>query len=193
MTSLYVAPIEKLLWPLCLLLWVAVALTSGYLRWIVAAPTVLLTIWLVFYFFYHNAAKWRRFYFRLMVLYSRGAGAALTLCDSQGIPFDPDIVFSALLQRLYPTEPEIESFLRRRDRWRHGFEDHDMFAKTLRKAYPNASREQLDSTLSYLKTTLQSAEPSQKVLTTVAYLIQDQLGRQAAEDFWVRFIKGEVK
>jgi hypothetical protein len=110
----------------------------------------------------------------------------------RGVAFDPDIVFSTLLQDVYPSQSEIENFFQTRDRWRKDFEGEKMFTKILCSLNPSLSGEHLSSALSNLRQTLRSEEPSKKVLATVAYLLQRKFGPEAAEWFWISSLKGRI-
>lgn len=188
LTSIYLYPIEKIVWVVCLLLWLLGAFVSGW----IFIPALLLTLYRGAFFYGNNSAKWRRFYFRLSMIYASVAGAHLGLCDREGIPFDPDMVWRPILQNLYQDEAEAEFFLSSRDFWRQDC-DRDFFAPIMQTLNPRASEPELDSAFAHFRALLGDEKPSRKVLVTKAFLIQQHFSKQDCVSFWVEVFRGKLK
>src|SRR5208283_1563870 len=154
LTSFYLYPLEKILWIVTLVLSLLGIFVSAW----VFIPAALVALWCAAFFYTNNSAKWRRFYHRISMIYASVAGAHLSLCEHQGIPFDPDMAWRSILQKLYPSHAEVEGFLSSRDLWRRDG-DPDLFERIIRKLNPAASKTQMDSGFAHLQTLLRDEEP----------------------------------
>ncbi len=150
LTSLYFGRFEKILGVICALLWLIGGLVSSW----VFIPAVLLTVYLAAYFYSNNSAKWKRFYFRISMIYASVAGAQLFWCQERGIPFDPDMAWRHILGSIYLDEGEVECFLLLRDHWREDC-DPDLFQQIVRKLSPAAPQTELDSATTRFRVLLQ--------------------------------------
>lgn len=188
LTSIYLYPAEKISWVVCMLLWLLGILVSVW----ILIPAVLLTLYLGVFFYSNNFAKWRRFYFRLSMFYARFAGAFLTECERQGLTFDPDMVWRAILRTLYPDELEVEFFLSSRDFWRQDY-GRSVFARIMQKVNPQATEAELHSAFAHFQSLFQDEKPSRKVLITKAFLIKQHFSAQDYESFWVEVFRGKLQ
>jgi hypothetical protein len=187
LTSIYVSQIEKIFWAVCLLLWLVGGLVSGW----VFIPAVLLTLYLAAFFYSNNSAKWRRFYFRISMIYAHVAGAQLLSCQEQEIPFDPDMAWRHILQSIYLDKEEVEAFFLVRDQWRKGC-DPNLFRQIARKMNPAASQAELDSGAVRLTALFQDEKPGRKVIVTKGCLIQKHFGSNDYEAFWTDVFRGKI-
>jgi hypothetical protein len=147
LSSVYLYPIEKILWLVCLLLWSLGLFASPW----IFIPAVLLTLYLGAFFYANNSTRWRRFYLRISMMYARVAGAQSSWCKRQGIPFDCDMAWRPVLEKIYPSKADVEAFLLLRYLWRRDC-DRSLVERITHKLNPAVSEAEIDSAFTYFKT-----------------------------------------
>jgi hypothetical protein len=193
LTAIYFGPLDKVLWPISLIVLVIGFLLSGWLQWIVLILAMLLIIWRVAFFWSNNSAKWKRFYHRISLMYARVGGAHCAISESQGIPFDPDQAWRAILNQFCLDESTVDIFFLTRDRWRRTFQSQSSLLIAIHTINPQASESEIESHLARLREILTGQEPSRKVMATKAYMISQYFEPAASEAFWVDVFKGNIK
>jgi hypothetical protein len=193
LTAIYFMPLDKVLWPISLILLVVGFWLSGWLEWVVLVLAISLVIWRAAFFWSNNSTKWRRFYNRISVGYARVAGAHLAICESHGIPFDPDQAWRAILNQFFSDQSTVDVFFSARDQWRQTFQSRDSLVTSIHNINPQATKGEIESHLKRLHEILTGPEPSRKVIATKAYMVSQYFGPAASEAFWIDLFKGNIQ
>ncbi len=186
--SVYLCPVEKILWVVCLLLWLGGIFLSAW----ILIPAVLVTLYTGALSYTSTFPRWKSLYNRISMTYAYVAGAHAAACQEQGIPFDPDMAWRPILQELYESDDAVEKFLSFRDCWRLDG-DRASFERVMVRVDPAASKTQIDSRVDHFQAVIQDEQPSRKVMATKGFLIKQHFSAKEYESFWVEVLRGRLQ